>query len=149
MPKPTLDADTILKRATPVTGQHTHEIQPVGHLVRMPIALSEHSCKESVENLNQLLARRHTITARRARCAARAHYPASRGPSAPLVRPASDPRTNIRSIARTPEGMRRSAAGCRHDAHAAAGCGCRRPGADKTGPLESSRPRPPAASRGC
>ena len=38
MPKPTLDADTILKRAAPVTGQHAHEIQPFGHLVRMPIA---------------------------------------------------------------------------------------------------------------
>ena len=38
MSKPTLDADTILKRAVPVTGQHAHEIQPFGHLVRMPIA---------------------------------------------------------------------------------------------------------------
>ena len=56
MPKPTVDADTILKRATPVTGHHAHEIQPFGHLVRMPIALSEHTCKESVDNLNQLLA---------------------------------------------------------------------------------------------
>src|ERR1700687_4424199 len=56
MSKPTLDADTILKRAAPVTGQHAHEIQPFGHLVRMPIALSEHACKESVDNLNQLLA---------------------------------------------------------------------------------------------
>src|SRR5467141_3873699 len=56
MPKPTLDADTMLKRAAPVTGQHAHEIQPFGHLVRMPIALSEHACKESVDNLNQLLA---------------------------------------------------------------------------------------------
>ena len=41
MPKPTLDADTILKRATPVTGQHAHEIQPFGHLARMSIALRE------------------------------------------------------------------------------------------------------------
>src|SRR5216683_3027012 len=55
MSKPTLDADTILKRAAPVTGQHAHEIQPFGHLVRMPIALSEHACKESVDNLNQLV----------------------------------------------------------------------------------------------
>src|ERR1700757_4843312 len=62
MPKPILDADTILKRATPMTGQHAHEIQPFGHLVRMPIALSEHACKESVDNLNQLLA--DTITLR-------------------------------------------------------------------------------------
>src|ERR1700751_4994237 len=61
MPKPILDADTILKRATPVTGQHAHEIQPFGHLVRMPIALSEQTCKESVENLNQLLANTMTL----------------------------------------------------------------------------------------
>src|ERR1700720_4328864 len=62
MSKPTLDADTILKRAAPVTGQHAHEIQPFGHLVRMPIALSEVACKEAVESLNQLLA--DTITLR-------------------------------------------------------------------------------------
>src|SRR6266853_3733188 len=61
MPKPTLDADTILRRAAPVTGQHAHEIQPFGHLVRMPIALSEHACKESVDNLNQLLADTMTL----------------------------------------------------------------------------------------
>ena len=61
MSKPTLDADAILKRAAPVTGQHAHEIQPFGHLVRMPIALSEHACKESVDNLNQLLADTMTL----------------------------------------------------------------------------------------
>jgi starvation-inducible DNA-binding protein len=61
MPKPTLDTETILKRAAPVTGQHAHEIQPFGHLVRMPIALSEHACKESVDNLNQLLADTMTL----------------------------------------------------------------------------------------
>jgi starvation-inducible DNA-binding protein len=57
-----IDADTILRRATPLTHQEAHEIQPFGHLVRMPIALSENVCKESVENLNQLLA--DTITLR-------------------------------------------------------------------------------------
>ena len=62
MTKATLDAETILKRAAPLTHQHAHEIQPFGHLVRMPIALSEQACKESVENLNQLLA--DTITLR-------------------------------------------------------------------------------------
>src|SRR5712672_392486 len=61
MSKPTLDADTILKRAAPDTGQHAHEIQPFGHLVRMPLALSEHACKESVDNLNQLLADTMTL----------------------------------------------------------------------------------------
>jgi starvation-inducible DNA-binding protein len=58
----TIDADAILARATPVTQQHAHEIQPFGHLVRMPIALSEVTCKESVANLNQVLA--DTITLR-------------------------------------------------------------------------------------
>ena len=58
----TLDADAIMARVTPLDHQHAHEIQPFGHLVRMPIALSETACKESVENLNQLLA--DTITLR-------------------------------------------------------------------------------------
>jgi starvation-inducible DNA-binding protein len=62
MSKGTLDADVIMARATPLTHQQAHEIQPYGHLVRMPIALSETACKESVENLNQLLA--DTITLR-------------------------------------------------------------------------------------
>ena len=61
MPEPVLDAETILRRATPVASQEAHEIQPFGHLVRMPIALSEHACKESVENLNQLLADTMTL----------------------------------------------------------------------------------------
>lgn len=56
-----IDADVILKRAEPNTHQQAHEIQPFGHLVRMPIALSEHACKESVENLNQLLADTMTL----------------------------------------------------------------------------------------
>ena len=62
MTKTTIDAETILKRAAPLVHQQAHEIQPFGHLVRMPIALSENACKESVENLNQLLA--DTITLR-------------------------------------------------------------------------------------
>ena len=57
-----IDADAILKRAEPLVHQHVPEIQPYGHLIRMPIALSEVTCKESVENLNQLLA--DTITLR-------------------------------------------------------------------------------------
>jgi len=61
MTKP-IDADIVLKRAQPLVHQHAAEIQPYGHLVRMPIALSENACKESVENLNQLLA--DTITLR-------------------------------------------------------------------------------------
>jgi starvation-inducible DNA-binding protein len=58
----TLDADVILGRATPKAYQQAPEIQPFGHLVRMPIALSETVCRESVENLNQILA--DTITLR-------------------------------------------------------------------------------------
>src|SRR5262249_39278218 len=62
MPKRQLDADAILERGTPVIHQQAHEIQPYGHLVKMPIALAANVCKESVENLNQLLA--DTITLR-------------------------------------------------------------------------------------
>jgi len=52
----TLDADVIMQHATPLDRQQAHEIQPYGHLVKMPIALDESACEESVENLNQLLA---------------------------------------------------------------------------------------------
>ena len=44
-----------------MTHQEAYEIQPFGHLVHMPIALSETTCKESVENLNQLLADKITL----------------------------------------------------------------------------------------
>ena len=57
----TLDADTIIARATPIVHQQAHEIQPFGHLVRMPIALSETACREAVDNLNQLLADTATL----------------------------------------------------------------------------------------
>jgi starvation-inducible DNA-binding protein len=57
----TLDADAIMARATPLAHQEAHEIQPFGHLVRMPIALSEVACKESVANLNQMLADEITL----------------------------------------------------------------------------------------
>ena len=58
----TIDADAILAQATPAAHQEGHEIQRFNHIVRMPIALSQNACKESVENLNQLLA--DTITLR-------------------------------------------------------------------------------------
>jgi len=57
-----LDADAILNQARPHTHQHAHEIQPFGHLVKLPIALAESVCQASVDNLNQLLA--DTITLR-------------------------------------------------------------------------------------
>jgi starvation-inducible DNA-binding protein len=56
MSKATMDADEILQHASPLVHQKAHEIQPFGHLIRMPIALSESACRESVENLNQVLA---------------------------------------------------------------------------------------------
>ena len=58
----TTEADAVLKAAEPLVRQHALEIQPYGHTIRMPIALSENVCKESIENLNQLLA--DTITLR-------------------------------------------------------------------------------------
>ena len=62
MAKGVIDADSILNRARPWVHQQAHEIQPFGHLVKLPIALAENVCKESVDNLNQLLA--DTITLR-------------------------------------------------------------------------------------
>ncbi len=62
MSKATLDADEILQHASPLLHQEAHEIQPFDHLIRMPIALAESACKESVENLNQVLA--DTLTLR-------------------------------------------------------------------------------------
>ena len=55
------DADAILDRARPQIHHHAHEIQPYGHFVRLPIALAESVCRESVINLNQLLADTMTL----------------------------------------------------------------------------------------
>jgi starvation-inducible DNA-binding protein len=49
-------------RARPVDHQRAHEIQAFGHVSRLPNALSENAAKQSVENLNQVLA--DTITLR-------------------------------------------------------------------------------------
>jgi starvation-inducible DNA-binding protein len=61
MAKRLIDADAILNRAKPLTHQQAHEIQPYGHLVKLPIALAESICKESVNNLNQLHADTMTL----------------------------------------------------------------------------------------
>src|SRR5258707_4078023 len=61
MTKRLIDADAILNQAKPLTHQHAHEIQPFGHLVKLPIALAENVCRESVENVNQLLADTMTL----------------------------------------------------------------------------------------
>jgi len=52
----------VIDHATPLAQQHALEVQPYGHLVRLPIGLSEAVCRESVQSLNQLLA--DTITLR-------------------------------------------------------------------------------------
>ena len=46
-------------RATPIVNQKAHEIQAFGHVVAMPLALSEKVRKQSVDNLNQLLFDKH------------------------------------------------------------------------------------------
>jgi starvation-inducible DNA-binding protein len=61
MSKKILEADAIMSRATPIVPQQAHEIQPFGHIIRLPNALSESVCKESVENLNQILADTMTL----------------------------------------------------------------------------------------
>ena len=55
------DVEFVQKAAEPRIHQHAPEIQAFGHIIRMPIALSENVCKESVENLNQLLADTMTL----------------------------------------------------------------------------------------
>ena len=52
----------VADRARPIDRQKAHEIQAFGHVVHMPIALSETTALQSVENLNQVLA--DTITLR-------------------------------------------------------------------------------------
>lgn len=61
MGKAILDADEIIQHATPLVQQQAHEIQPFRHMVRMPIALPDAVCRESVDNLNQLLADTMTL----------------------------------------------------------------------------------------
>ena len=51
----------VMDHAAPLVHHHAPEIQPYGHLVRLPIALSESACRESVEQLNQLLADTATL----------------------------------------------------------------------------------------
>ena len=51
----------ILDRVRPLANQDSAEIQPQSVIVKLPIALSESTCKASVENLNQLLADTMTL----------------------------------------------------------------------------------------
>jgi len=57
-----LKDQSILDRVRPLVDQDSREIQPYGRIAKLPIALAESACMESVENLNQLLA--DTITLR-------------------------------------------------------------------------------------
>lgn len=61
MSKTIMNADEILQRAKPLMHQTAHEFQPFGHIVKLPIALSESACALGVENLNQLLADTMTL----------------------------------------------------------------------------------------
>ena len=56
MAKGVIDADGILNQAKSLVHQQAHEIQPFGHLVKLPIALAANVCTEGVDHLNQLLA---------------------------------------------------------------------------------------------
>ena len=57
----TMDADQILRHATPHTHQSGHEIQPFGRVVHIPIALPASVGVESIANLNQVLADTMTL----------------------------------------------------------------------------------------
>ena len=56
MGKRVIDVDVILNRAKPLAHQHAPEMPRYGHLVRLPIALADSTCKQSVETLKQVLA---------------------------------------------------------------------------------------------
>jgi starvation-inducible DNA-binding protein len=55
------NTETLTDRARPLDHQKAHEIQGFGHLTRLPIALSESTAAQSVENLNQVLADTATL----------------------------------------------------------------------------------------
>ena len=49
------------ERSRPIVHQHAREIQPYGRIARLPIALDQKVCLDSVNNLNQLLADTMTL----------------------------------------------------------------------------------------
>jgi starvation-inducible DNA-binding protein len=53
--------ESIVDRARPIDHQKSHEFQAYGHMTRRPIALSEEAARQSVENLNQVLADTMTL----------------------------------------------------------------------------------------
>ena len=54
-------AAEVSDRARPLLGQNAHEIQAYGAIAKLPIALGENACRQSVENLNQILADTMTL----------------------------------------------------------------------------------------
>jgi hypothetical protein len=56
-----LDADAMRDAVQPAVHQQAHEVHRYGHLVRLPIGLSETACRASVEALNQVLADTMTV----------------------------------------------------------------------------------------
>jgi starvation-inducible DNA-binding protein len=57
----TRDRDDAMAAARPILKQKAAETQPFGHLIKLPIALGEKTCVQSVENLNQVLADTMTL----------------------------------------------------------------------------------------
>jgi len=55
------NAEAGSERARPILHQKAREIQPFNKIAKLPIALDEKVCAESVENLNQLLADTMTL----------------------------------------------------------------------------------------
>src|SRR6202047_4157141 len=49
------------ERSRPILHQHAREIQPYGKIAKLPIALDEKVCSDSVGNLNQILADTMTL----------------------------------------------------------------------------------------
>src|SRR5246127_638641 len=54
-------AEAMTARARPLTGQTAHEFQAFTEIVPMPIALSQKVARQSVDNLNQILADTFTL----------------------------------------------------------------------------------------
>jgi starvation-inducible DNA-binding protein len=51
----------VIRVPEPKLHQRAHELQPYGHVVKLPIALSQTACETSIELLNQILADTMTL----------------------------------------------------------------------------------------
>jgi starvation-inducible DNA-binding protein len=61
MPTKTRDGHAVLERVRPVIPQRGKEVQPYGTVARLPIALDDQVCLNSVNALNQILADTMTL----------------------------------------------------------------------------------------